>query len=177
MAHRCWPALQSRRRALAAISCAVVLLVAAIAAVAQDLDWKTGKLGHLAPYIGTYRYDAVLDDPAVKSALRTLADADTAHIVANLDVASPIAFVDGNLVLHGNAPHRGGLEESILLVTIHDGTVRAALLHDRKMKLFARDPEYAYVPRALKDFLRPRETEPKRESLPADIEWVHGPRK
>jgi hypothetical protein len=177
MAHRCRPALQSRRHALAALSCAVVLLVAAIAAVAQDLDWKTGKLGHLAPYIGTYRYDAILDDPAVKSALRTLAGADTAHIVANLDVASPIAFVGGNLVLRGNAPHRGGLDEAIVLVMIYDGTVRAALLHDRQMKLFARDSEYAYVPRELKDFLRPRETEPKRESLPPGVEWVREPLK
>lgn len=177
MAHRCWLALQSRRHVLAVVSCAVVLLVAVIAAVAQDLDWKTGKLGHLAPYIGTYRYDAILDDPTVNSALRTLAGADTAHIVANLDVASPIAFVDGNLVLRGNAPHRGGLEEAIMLVKIYDGTVRAALLHDGRMKLFARDSEYVYVPDPLKYFLRPRQTEPAGELPPAGVEWVREARK
>jgi hypothetical protein len=93
------------------------------------------------------------------------------------NVASPSAFVGGHLLLRGNAPHRGGLEEAIVLVMIYDGTVRAALLHDGRMKLFARDAEYAYVPREIKDFLRPRETEPKRESLPAGVEWVHGPRK
>src|SRR3546814_5809338 len=57
-----------------ALFCGILLAIlpAAAPAHAEEIDWKAGKLGHLAPHIGTYRYDAVLGDPAVKATLEAL---------------------------------------------------------------------------------------------------------
>jgi hypothetical protein len=154
------------------ILCAAVWV--ALATPAQAIDWKQGKLGHLSAHIGTYNYVAILGDPMVESALRDLAGPDAATIVANLDVASSVAFIDGFLVLRGNAPHRGGLDEALVMIKVFDGQVRAALLHDNRMTLFAADAEYEYVPRELRDFVQPR-TDFARPVPPLGLVWVGKP--
>ena len=103
------------------------MLCTATAALGRDIDWKEGKLGHLSQYIGTYHYDAVLDDPKVAAALHALAGSASRILRANLNVVAPIEFVDECLVLQGNAPHEGGSEEAMVLIKPYDGTVRAAL--------------------------------------------------
>jgi len=142
------------------------------AASPRDIDWKVGKLGHLSQYIGTYRYDAVLQAPAVSAALRSLAGDDVTVIVANLAVAAPIAFIGSNLVLSGNARSEGGSEDAIVLIDIFDGKVRAGLLHDKRMKLFANDIKYRYLPLVLREFLRPRKDRLMHNSLPSNAEWI-----
>ena len=163
--------LAKRYRILSATLLAIASSVLVPPEHAQEIDWKTGRLGHLAAYIGTYRYDKVLDDPAVRAALVSLGGTETDVIVENLTVAAPIDFISGQLVLRGNAPHRGGLEEAIVLVRIFDGTVRAALLHQGHMSLYARDAEYAYLPPVLQTFLQARPTEIKPATLPPGVLW------
>jgi len=156
----------------------LVLLSGFVVAQAQEVDWKVGKLGHLAPHIGTYSYVAVLGDPEVEVALKGLVGADLAGVIAiNLNVASPIDFVSGHLVLRGNAPHQGGEEEAMVLVKIYDGTVRAALLHKGRMRLFAPDAEYDYLPPPLKDFLRSRDDAVHPNALPRGVEWLREPQR
>lgn len=157
---------------LIALLCAAVWV--ALAGTAQATDWKQGKLGHLSAHIGTYNYDAILGDPAVRSALQDLAGPDVETIVINLDVASSVAFIDGFLILRGNAPHQGGLEEAFVMIKVFDGQVRAALLHDSRMTLFAADTEYEYVPRELRDFVQPR-TDFTRPVPPPGLVWVGKP--
>src|SRR3546814_14001192 len=79
-----------------------------------------------------------------------------AVIATNLTVAGPIDFVGGHLVLRGIAPHQGGEEEAIVLIKIYDGSLRASLLHEGRMRLFAPDSEYRYLPPPPKEFVRPR---------------------
>jgi hypothetical protein len=144
---------------------------------AEEIDWKAGALGDLAPHIGTYRYDAVLGDPRVKAALETLVGADLAPtFTANLAVAGPIDFVGGHLVLRGNAPHRGGEEEALVLVKLYDGSVRAALLHAGRLTLFAPETRYSYLPAPLRDFARPRDGGASLRTAPPGVEWVREPR-
>jgi hypothetical protein len=152
---------------------AIATLCAAAAACAEEVDWKQGALQHLARFIGTYAYEAVLEDPAVSTALRDLAGDDVDIIVRNLQVQGPIDFIDGHLVLRGLAPHQGGSEEATVWVKIYDGTVRAALLHAGTMSLFARDSRYNYVPRELRGFLGPRTIE---RGPPSGVVWIGGPR-
>ncbi|MEX1035725.1 MAG: hypothetical protein WDZ54_07190 [Sneathiella sp.] len=147
---------------------AAALLVTPFAQAAE-IDWKQGKLGHLATHIGTYRYEKVLEDPAVANALDDLVGEAAAVLRANLEVAAPIDFSGGNLVLTGLAAHQGGAEEAMILIRLYDGTVRAALLHDGRMTLYARDARYSYVPKILRDFLKPRNS---REAIPPDVIWV-----
>ncbi|HEY9538987.1 MAG TPA: hypothetical protein VIS03_15445 [Kiloniellaceae bacterium] len=162
-----------------ALFCGILLAIlpAAAPAHAEEIDWKAGKLGHLAPHIGTYRYDAVLGDPAVKATLEALVGADLAAVIAtNLTVAGPIDFVGGHLVLRGLAPHQGGEEEAIVLIKIFDGTLRAALLHEGRMRLFAPDAEYRYLPPPLKEFVRPRDDTFYPSAPPPGVEWLREPR-
>lgn len=155
-----------------AVLCAAVWLT--VSGAAQATDWKQGKLGHLSQHIGTYNYEAILGDPAVQSALRDLAGPEVENIVINLDVASSVAFIDGILVLRGNAPHQGGLEEALVMIKVYDGQVRAALLHDNRMTLFAADTEYEYVPRELRDFVQPR-GDFTRPVPPPGLVWIGKP--
>ena len=130
---------------------------------------RSTSIGRLARVIGTYAYGTVLEDPAVAGALRDLAGEHIETIVRNLQVKAPIDFIDGNLVLRGLAPHQGGSEEATVWVKIYDGTVRAGLLHAETMRLFARDRRYGYIPRELRNFLRPRVPE---RGLPSGVDWV-----
>src|SRR3546814_10985075 len=103
----------------------LAILPAAAPAHAEEIDWKAGKLGHLAPHIGTYRYDAVLGDPAVKATLEALVGADLAAVIAtNLTAAGPNDFVGGHLVLRGIDPHPGGEEEALVIINNFDGPLR-----------------------------------------------------
>ena len=110
---------------------AVFLLVATSGgAFSEDVDWKQGKLGRLSPNIGTYHYDAVLDDPEVAAELlRRLGPKGVAALKARLVVQMPIAFDDGTtMVLRGLMAHEGGTEEAILSVKPHDGKIEVAIL-------------------------------------------------
>src|SRR3546814_17864413 len=82
----------------------------------------------------------------------------------------------GHLVLRGLAPHQGGEEEAIVLIKIFDGTLRAALLHEGRMRLFAPDAEYRYLPPPLKEFVRPRDDTFYPSAPPPGVEWLSDPR-
>ena len=57
--------------------------------------------------IGTYDNDALLDDPQVKQALTQVVGKDVGLLKENLAVRGPIDFIDGNLVLTGQAQRMG----------------------------------------------------------------------
>lgn len=121
----------------------------------EQIDWNQGKLGYLSQFAGTYRYEAVLDDPSVARALADLAGKETAKkLQDNMAVMGPISLIDTSVVLTGNAPHQGNTERGTLWVNLYDGTVRAVILDDGDVTLFARDAEYRYLPQELRDFIR-----------------------
>jgi len=122
-----------------------------LAAHAQELDWKHGKLARLAPLIGTYRQDKVLADPDVAGALVALLPPETLPTVGqNLQVAAPIDFIAGHLVLSGNRAHRGGEEMASVWLSVYDGTAKVLLLHEGTLTLFAVAERYEYLPLALR---------------------------
>lgn len=150
---------------------AIAVLATAAAARAEEIDWKKGALQHLARHIGTYDFEAVLDDPAVRTALAKRTGAQADRIVANLQTRGPIDFIDGHLVLTGLAPHRGGEEEATVWIRIYDGEVRAALLHAGTMTLFAPDRHFHYLPKLLRAFLVPRKASVL-DAAPAGLVWI-----
>jgi hypothetical protein len=143
-----------------------------------EIDWKASRFGYLGQFAGSYRYEAVLDEPAVASALRSLTGAEAAgQISQNMTVRIPIALIGSDLVLQGNAPHQGLTEAATVWVNMSDGTVRAALLHHAQLVRYARDPEYRYIPDGLRQFLRPRSlTEllatPQDAGPPPGVRWI-----
>jgi hypothetical protein len=122
-------------------------LTLALAAPAQELDWKHGKLGRLSPLIGTYEYEKVLTDPDVVDALATLLPPEILPVVReNLEVAASIDFIAGHLVLSGNRAHYGGEEMAWVWLSIYDGTAKVVLLHEGVLTLFAVAERYEYLP-------------------------------
>ena len=124
----------------------LILSITASSKVRDTKDFKKGKLGHLSKYIGTYNYDAILDDTVVKENLKTLVgEKELATIRQNLGVIGPIEFIETSLVLSGQAPHEGGSEEAMVFVELSDGTVRAGLLHEKKVTIYAKDSSYEFI--------------------------------
>jgi len=133
---------------------AAILIVLSAAAPAQEIDWKKGKLGHLIKLIGTYDTDALLDDPQVKQALAQVIGKDVGLLKENLAVRGPIDFIDGDLVLTGLAPHGGHTEEATLWVSVYDGSVRAVIMHEGKVTIYAKENHYDYLPGLFRNYVR-----------------------
>jgi hypothetical protein len=142
---------------------------------AEDVAWKGGKLASLAPTIGTYQYDEVLDDARVRQAVEALLpEAERASLKNNLGVHAPIEFIEGHLVLSGNAPHRGGEENASMWININDGRVYVVLLQQGKWTLYANEARFGYLPlelrKAVADLSMGGPQQP-----PADVRWIHKP--
>jgi hypothetical protein len=137
-----------------ALTIAAILVVLSAPTSAQDVDWKKGKLGDLARLIGTYNNDALLNDPQVKQAMTLVLGKDVGLLKQNLATRGPIDFIDGNLVLTGQAPHMGGAEEAALWVKVYDGSVRAVIMHQGKVTIYAKDMQYDHLPGELRSYVR-----------------------
>lgn len=140
---------------------------------AEDIDWKKGKLAHLAATIGTYHYDPVLDDAHVKAELERLMPPDAiAALHENLQVAGPIDFIDGYLVLSGNRPHYGGEDTASVWVKIYDGDVLVVLQRQGKVTLYSRPQEFQYLPQSLRARLVLMLEEIPWRAPPEGVTWV-----
>jgi len=138
---------------------------------AEDIDWKKGRLGHLASTIGTYNNDKVLNDPTVKKALADVVPAKMLpRLKQNLQVSGGIDFIDGHLVLSGNAPHQGDKETVSIWIKIYDGQARVVLKTDGSFYLFAKDEKYEYRPGTMRAYLA--NPNAFHDKLPAHVKWV-----
>jgi hypothetical protein len=144
------------KRSLIAVTLTVVAILSFLSdsTSAQDVDWKKGKLGRLAGLIGTYNNDALLDDQQVMQAMRQVVGKDVGLLKQNLATRGPIDFIDGNLVLAGQAPHMGGDEEAAIWVKVYDGSVRAVIMHQGKVTIYAKDMQYDHLPGELRSYVR-----------------------
>ncbi len=150
-------------------------LIMALTAQGQDIDWKKGKLANLAPTIGTYRYDEVLGDANVSKALQALLPAPKAKVLrTNLETRNPIDFIDGYLVLSGNAPHGGGVESASLWIKIYDGKVHVALQESGKWTIHASDKKFEYMPLEFRRMIADRSVGGASQP-PADVRWIPAP--
>lgn len=121
---------------------------------AWALDLKQGRLGHLAPLIGTYRHQEILADPAVQDTLAALVPAEAMPaLLRNLDVVGPVDFISGHLVFAGNRAHHGGEDEAMVWIRIHDGSIRVALKQQGLTAVYARERQYGDLPLAMRIYL------------------------
>ncbi len=152
---------------------ATLFLVLSNPASAEDSDWKKGKLERLSPTIGTYHYQQVLEDPDVQVTLKDRLSPDAlAALKVNLQVAAPIDFIDGYLVLSGNRPHYGGEDSAMVWVKIYDGTVDIVLQQGGKTTLYSKAQRYEYLPGDLRARLAAPPAKMPWQALPPDVIWV-----
>ncbi len=139
--------------------------------VLADTDWKEGKLGHLAPLIGTYNYEDVFADPVVEEALADLLPQDMLDILhRNLDARAPIDFVSGYLVLSGNRAHAGGEEMASVWIRIYDASALVVLTRKGKNTLFSPATRYSWLPVTLRRYLAAFDIR-KLSQPPESLEW------
>ena len=153
-----------------ALTIAAILIFLSAPTSAQDVDWKKGKLGRLVGLIGTYNNDALLDDPQVKQATRLVVGKDVGLLKENLATRGPIDFIDGNFVLAGQAPHMGGAEEAAIWVKVYDGSVRAVIMHQGKVTIYAKETQYDHLPTQFRSYVR-NLVAPGDEEPPPGVHW------
>jgi hypothetical protein len=79
---------------------------------------------------------------------------DVSLLKQNLATRGPIDFIDGNLVLAGQAPHMGGDEEAAIWVKVNDGSVRAVIMHQGKVTIYAKETQYDRLPAQFRGYVR-----------------------
>jgi hypothetical protein len=119
---------------------------ASVATVAKA-DWKEHKLGHLARYIGTSNFKAVLNDPAVKAILERQVGSELPELMRNMGTHASIDFIGGALVLDGGRPHETNKHGAMAVVDLYNGEVFAGIFTEGKYVLYTRKSDkYIFVP-------------------------------
>jgi len=111
------------------------------------------KLTHLKEYIGTYEDAKIYTDKFVSKKLNKLLGNELEHLKRNLSVRGPIDFIDGELVITGNAPHLGTIEDAILSINIYNGKISAAIHSNETITVYTEENNYQYIPISIKDYL------------------------
>jgi len=98
----------------------------------------------LKKYIGKYPRELFKAEPAITKRLKVLLGKNYDLLDLNMVVQSPIRLEEGVLVMEGNAPHAGGVEDAYLAIALADGKLHCAIrssdLGD-KVKVFSEDPK------------------------------------
>lgn len=116
-------------------------------------DWKKGAWGDLSTYIGTYRYDAVMDDPRVAKAIKTLIKDTSIDLNSYFDTKTPIGFEDDCLILQGNATNRADLQAGFMTVCLYKGSVHIATLLDDKITVYSPHTNYTYLTERMRTWI------------------------
>jgi hypothetical protein len=114
-------------------SCLFILLIALALPSAASADC-TGKFAFLAHYAGGYK-DKFLQEAVVRSRMRDLMGSELGRLEADLDVSGPVALIDCELVVEGNARHLGGLRNAILSFNIHTGHMTVGVLDQGRVTI------------------------------------------
>lgn len=138
------------------------------------IDWKRGPWEHLSEHIGTYHYDAVLGDRQVLAAIERLLGNKKQELIERLAVYGPINFETGCLVLYGNKPHRGGVDMARLDVCLNTGRVRAAIMVNSKITVYASDPVH-HLPNGFRFWIHGVNDLKHTGRLPSDVRHVVTP--
>ncbi len=139
----------------------------------HDTDWKKGKLGDLAKYVGTYRYEPILDDPRVAAALSELLGDEVSHLIDNLQVRGPVNMYGPGLVLVGQKPHEGDRERATVVVDMYNGRVHALIFSEGTVTVYSMEKSYAFLPHAIRESARWDEIWPLLEAPPRDgFTWI-----
>jgi len=109
------------------------------------------KLDYLKEYIGTYDSAKIYTDNFISKKLKKLPKNELEHLKRNLSVRGPINFINGELVIAGNAPHKGGEENAILSINLHNHKVTIAIYSNKKITVYAEDNDYRHLPISIKD--------------------------
>jgi len=104
------------------------LSVSSFAQTAAIQQRSAKPLAYLRKSIGQEPYDLLKSQP-LQRRLVSLLGPEYKSLIANLNPASELEEENGVLHTEGNAPHRGGEEEAILLMDVENDTIEVFLRH------------------------------------------------
>ena len=151
--------------------------------VGDETDWNRGSLRHLAPLVGTHRYGAVINDPAIWAALGGIMDRDELAY-AILFMERPIRYDRGYLVLEGSRigptfDNWGNetVRTAMIVVDTRDGSVHAGTRRDRDRSIYSLAKSYAGLPPPFYEWLHYGERSDFLHGLDQGINatWVRKP--
>lgn len=111
------------------------------------------KLNYLKEYAGTYEDTKIYSDKFISKKLKKVLGNELDHLKRNLSVRGPINFIDGELVIQGNAPHLGSVEDAILSINLYNGKISAAIHSNETITVYTEENDYRYIPISIKDYL------------------------
>jgi len=112
------------------LSLCVLLSASAASNFAKAQTQSQGKpLAYLRSHIGQDPYALWKTQPLQRRLSALLGPAEYKSFIGNLDPATDLAEQQGILHVAGNAPHRGGEEEAILLVDVENDTIEVFIRH------------------------------------------------
>jgi hypothetical protein len=118
----------------------------------------TGELASLTRFAGGDS-GSFLAEPAVGSRISALMGRKVAHLRTNLSVAGPVALIDCELVVQGNARHGGGEQNAILSLDVYSGIMTVAILDRERILVWStphrsRSPgDYSHLPAHVRDWI------------------------
>lgn len=101
---------------------------------------------------GGYNVVEVLQEPFIREQLRDGLKAHYSELLVNLSVRSQWKPVSACVFLTGQAPHRGGEQDAILVVCA-DGSAHAAILNRGKRIVFSPADRFEAIPEPIRAFL------------------------
>lgn len=148
------PTSRSIRTLLLAATMAASFTGAAIAQDAVDIDWKkAGKWENLASHIGTYKYDSIFNDSAVKTELAKITKGTDINLSSEFEVKAPIGFENDCLILKGNQPHKGDTNRSYLEVCLFQGTINLAVYDHDKITVYTDFKDYRHLSDGMRSWI------------------------
>lgn len=156
---------------------AAMLATFTFSAQAQDkaeekIDLKKGAWSELAQYIGTYEYDAVLDNKHVKTQLDKLLKGQKIDLQSLLEVSAPIGFEKDCLVLKGNPEHKGDEMRAFLEACISTEDVRLAVYKEGKITIYAASSNYTYLNDGMRTWIYFQSKQPEMFTQPSNVQFI-----
>lgn len=112
-----------------------------------------GKWERFNAYAGSYDTFAVLNDAEVHASIESLLGGESEHLLANLSTRGQADLIACYLVMEGNADHKGGEENGLLVIDIATGEVAAGILSAGKISIYTTADDYPSLPLPLKDWI------------------------
>lgn len=140
------------------LAAAITVSFAGAASAQQDnannIDWKKGgKWSQLAQYIGTYQYNTVLQDTAVKTELERITKGYDIDLSAEFEVSAPIGFQNDCLIMQGNRVHKGDTNRAYLETCLFQGTVNFAVFDHDKIIIYTSFKEYRHLSEGMRNWI------------------------
>ncbi|MBS1813281.1 MAG: hypothetical protein JSS87_00225 [Acidobacteria bacterium] len=112
-------------------------------------------LASLRSEIGKEPYSMLRAQPLRGRLTALLGPAEYRNLLANMNPARPVGEEDGVLHFEGNAPHRGGEEEAVVLVDVENDTIEVFMRHrETEVRAWAEGNRMVKIPQESMEMMK-----------------------